>query len=266
MADTQVELRPTIFLDTNALHYISSYLRLARGKRLPPFESGKNYEQVRVSLRRSVPQSIADMLLRGAETLAFLQQQVNEQDAVIYTSRFAKAEVIYGVLEGQAHARMAREGLPYRMRQRAGVLSELVSMYLRGQHYKQVIGEWDGFLTELHTQGAIQIEYAEDNTDFSQIAEVAEFIQSRIFIDVIDSWMYACALVMQAERIITFDSYFKRVINRLHNPSKDAQKWRRLRKDLLSKTKRLLPEESENTGPLILPKVSSLGRNIPEVW
>ncbi len=266
MANTSLAFRPTIFLDTNALHYMSSYLRLAKRKRLPPFEGGKNYEQVRASLRRSMPQSIADMLLRGAETLAFLQHQVNEADAVIYTSRFAKAEVVYGVLEGQAHARMAREGLPYRMRQRVGVLSELVSMYLRGRHYKQVIEEWDRFLTELYTQGSIQIEYAEDNTDFYQIAEMSEFVQSRVFIDVIDSWMYACALVMQAEIVVTFDGYFKRVINRLHDPPEEEKKWKILQKDLLSKLKHLLLEESESTGPLILPLVRKLDKDLPKPW
>ncbi len=259
MADTQFSFRPTIFLDTNALHYMSSYLRWAQRKNLPPFQSGVTFEQVRNTLRQHMPKSIADLLLHGAKTLAFLQQQVNDQDAAIYTSRFAKAEVIYGVLEGQAHARLAREGLPYRMRQRMGVLSELVSMYLDSQDYQQVVGEWDDFLDRLKNNGHITVSYVEDEEDFSRIAEVAEFLQSRIFMDVVDSWMYACALVMQAEEIITFDGYFKRVINRLHNPQGDPD-WQLLQGNLQKMLAARFP------GVPTLPEVKRLPQTLPDPW
>jgi len=258
MANT-LQFRPTIFLDTNALHYISSYLRWAERENLPPFQGGVTFEQVRDALRQRMPRSIADLLLHGAKTLAFLQQQVNDQEAAIYTSRFAKAEVIYGVLEGQAHARLAQEGLPYRMRQRAGVLSELVTMYLEAQDYRQVIREWDYFLNRLKNNGHIMVSYVEDEENFSRIAEVAEFLQSRVFMDVVDSWMYACALVMQAEEIITFDGYFKRVINRLHNPQGEPD-WQQLQSDL----QKMLAERFP--GAPTLPEVKSLPQTLPNPW
>ncbi len=259
MADTQLQFRPTLFLDTNALYYMSSYLRWTQKENLPPYQSGKTFEQVRNTLRQYMPRDIANWLLNGVKTLAYLQQKVNDHDAAIYTSRFAKAEVIYGVLEGQAHARLAREGLPYRMRQRAGVLSELVSMYLEPVDYQQVVGEWDNFLNLLEDKGDIVVLYVEDKEDFSRIAEVAEFLQSRIFMDVIDSWMYACALVMQAEKIITFDGYFKRVINRLHNPQGEPD-WQQLQGDLQTMlAARFLGEPT-------LPEVRSLPQALPDPW
>ena len=259
MANMPFAFRPTIFLDTNALHYISSYLRWAEKENLPPFQGGITFEQVRDILRQHMPKKIADKLLQGAKTLAFLQQQVDQHEVAIYTSRFAKAEVIYGVLEGQAHARMAREGLPYRMRQRTSVLSELVSMYLEPEDYQQVIEEWDNFLNMIEDKGKITVLYVEDKEDFFRIAEVAEFLQSRVFMDVIDSWMYACALVMQAERIITFDGYFRRVINMLHNPQ-DELDWQQLQRDLQRMLKERLPGEPT------LPKVENLPQNLPEPW
>ena len=259
MVNTSPEFRPTIFLDTNALHYMSSYLPWAEKENLPPFHGGVTHEQAQNALRQHMPKSIADFLLHGAETLSFLQQEVNGQDAAIYTSRFAKAEVIYGVLEGQAHARLAREGLPYRMRQRAGVLSELVSMYLESPDYQRVVGEWDDFLNQLKNKGYITVSYVEDEENFSRIAEVAEFLQSRIFMDVVDSWMYACALVMQAERIITFDKYFKDVVNRLQNPQTDPD-WKQLQSDLKKMLKEKFPGEPT------LPKVERLPRTLPEPW
>ncbi len=259
MANTPLEFRPTIFLDTNALHYMSSYLRYAESLDLPPCQGGQDYDQVRESLRKRLPKGIADMVMRGAQTLTLLQQQVGEHDAAIYTSRFAKAEVIYGVLEGQAYARMAREGLPYRMRQRAGVLSELVSMYLESQDCQQVIGGWDDFLSQLEDKGHIMVSYVENEGDFSRIAEVAEFLQSRIFMDVVDSWMYACALVVQAERMITFDGYFRRVINRLHNPQNELD-WQQLQSDLQEMLKERFPGEPT------LPKVEDLPQSLPKPW
>ena len=259
MANTQPEFRPTIFLDTNALHYTSSYLRWAEKENWPPFQSGVTLDQVRSVLRQHMPKSIANDILKGTKTLAYLQQQVKEQEAAIYTSRFAKAEVIYGVLEGQAHARMAREGLPYRMRQRAGILSELVSMYLESQDYQQVIREWDNLLNLLEDKGGITVLYVENEEDFSQIAEVAEFLQSRIFMDVVDSWMYACTLVIQGEKIITFDGYFKRVINRLHNPQGESD-WQQLQSDLQNMLKARFP------GQPTLPKVENLPQNLPKPW
>ena len=259
MAKTPHEFRPAIFLDTNALHYMSSYLQWAKNENLPPFQQGVNFEQARNVLRKHMPEGIADMLLKGAKTLSFLQKKVDQHEAAIYTSRFAKAEVIFGVLEGQAHARMAREGLPYRMRQRTGVLSELVSMFLELQDYRQVTGEWDNFLNSLEDKGGITVLYVENEEDFSQIAELAEFLQSRIFMDVVDSWMYACALAIQSERIITFDRYFRRVINELHNPPRDTD-WSQLQNELQNLLRAKL------SGEPTLPKVENLPRSLPKPW
>jgi len=259
MAKTSFEYRPTIFLDTNALHYMSSYLRWAEKENWPPYQDGPTFEEVRNALYQYVPKSLAGWILQGAKTLAFLQQQVDKHDAAIYASRFAKAEVIYGVLEGQAHARMAREGLPYRMRQRAPILSELVSMYLESQDYQQIVEEWNKLLDLLKDKGKIIVEYVERRENFSEIAEVAEFLQSRIFMDVMDSWMYACALVMQAEMIITFDGYFKRIINMLYNPQNDSD-WQQLQGYLQQKLREMLQGEPT------LPKVENPPQILPRPW
>jgi len=256
---TPPEFRPTIFLDTNALHYMNTYLQWAKNKKLPPFQEGIDFEQARDVLRDHMPNGIANMLLQGAKALSFLQEQVSQHEAAIYTSQFAKAEVIFGVLEGQAHARMAHGGFPYRMRQRAGILSELVSMYLELKDYQQVIREWDDFLNSLKEKENITILYVEGKEDFSQIAKLAEFLQSRIFMDVVDSWMYACALTTQSERVITQDKYFRQVINKLHNPQKDVG-WQQLHNELKDLLKTMLPGEPT------LPNVEKLPQSLPKPW
>jgi predicted nucleic acid-binding protein len=145
------------------------------------------------------------------------------------------------------------------MRQRAGVLSELVTMYLEAKDYQQVVGEWDDFLNRLKNKGDITVSYVEDEEKFSRIAEVAEFLQSRIFMDVVDSWMYACALVMMADKIITFDGYFKRVINRLHSPQGDPD-WQQLQNELQQMLENLLE------GASTLSIVATLPQKLPDPW
>jgi len=261
---------PTLFLDTNALHYMFSYLRYAKDLGLPPYKE-KNWDEVKEALRNKLPRKIADYIMNGAKTLAFLQKQTQEQEAAIYTSRFAKSEILCGSLEGLAHARFAREGAIYRMRQRLGTLSELVSMYLEASDSEVVIKEWDKMLSLLKEQGRVPIELTENDTNFKQIADISEFLQSRVFIDVLDSWMYGCALAVGAEQIITFDSYFKKLINKLDNPSGDED-WKIVKEELLYRLQMVLDRVDVKTSDvnaeieIPLPSVKDLPRDVPKLW
>jgi len=264
-------VRPTIFLDTNALQYMSSYLRYAEKLKLPPYVDGAGntqgygYEDMRSTLRQHLPKRITDFVMDGCRTLAFLQKQANEEEngAAIFTSRMSRAELLFGILDGQAHARLAREGLSYRMRQHIRNLSELVSMYLAREDYEKLIQELDELFTTLEHKGGIHIELAEDVVDFSLIATFSEFLQSNVFLDVLDCWMYGCAIAVQADRIVTFDAYFKQVINRIHNPQGVAD-WQQVQSRILEELKHLFPVETPVT--LSLPMVQDLPREVPRSW
>jgi len=255
--------RPTLFLDTNALHYMFSYLRYAKELDLPPYRK-RGQNEIRNTLRTKLPKGIVNHVMKGATTLAFIQKQTQDQDAAVYTSRFAKSEILYGSLEGLAHARLAREGTIYRMRQRLGTLSELVSMYLETSDSENVVREWDEMLSLLERKDKISIEFAEEDINFRQIADIAEFLQSKVFIDVLDSWMYGCALVLQAEQIITFDNYFKKLINKLVTPSGDPD-WKNLKNDMLNLL-RMSFGSIEARIEISLPNAEKLPEDVPRVW
>ena len=136
-------------------------------------------------------------------------------------------------------------------------------MYLESEDYEKVMREWDNFLNLLEEKGRIVISYAEDESIiFHQIFVLAEFILSRIFIDVMDSWMYACALVMNAEMLITFDDYFRGLVDKLHNPQ-CKHNWLKLQNELKAELSKWLP------GQPSLPKAvfpGSLPKQLPEPW
>jgi hypothetical protein len=266
MSTQETVFRSTFFLDTNVLQYMISYLRVAKRRKLLPYgDQEQSYDDINRRLRRKLPKGIANHLMNGCKTLAFLQQQTSseESDAAIYTSRLSKAELIYGVLEGQAHARLARAGFSYRMRQRVRDLSELVSMYLQRTDYGKIQAEIEDLFIGLE-KDRIHVQWAEENvTDFSTVAAFSEFLQTRVFLDVLDCWMYGCALAVQADRIVTFDGYFRNVINKIHNPQGDAG-WQQVRATILEELKRLFPVETSIE--LSLPEVQSLPNVVPHLW
>jgi len=255
--------RPTLFLDTNALHYMFSYLRYAKELDLPPYRE-RGPDEIKNTLRSKLPKGIVVHVMKGATTLAFVQKQTQDQDAAAYTSRFAKSEILCGSFEGLAHARLAQEGIIYRMRQRLGTISELVSMYLEASDSKNVVREWDEMLSLLEKKDRIIVEFAEDNADFRQIAQISEFLQSKVFVDVLDSWMYGCALAVQADQMITFDGYFRKVINKLANPSGD-QDWENLRNEMFEHLQELFGGVDTEIG-ISLPHAEDLPRDMPKVW
>jgi len=258
--------RPTLFLDTNALHYMFSYLRYAKILRLPPYEN-KSWSEVKEILGSKFPEGIVNCILKGAKTLSLLQRQTQEQDAAIYASRFAKSEILCGSLEGLAHARLAREGTIYRMRQRLETLSELVSMYLEATDSENVVREWDEMLSLLEDKDRIIIEFAENDANFRQIADIAEFLQSKVFVDVLDSWMYGCAFAIQADQVITFDGYFRKIINKLANPSGDED-WENLKNEMFDRLQGLFGVVNTEIGISFpySPKPKKLPKEVPRVW
>jgi len=264
-----VDYQQVVFLDTNALHYMSSYLRSARKYELPPYAAeAMEYGDVQKALKERLPAGIADVLMSGCKTLAYLEGAVAEDEegngAVVYTSRLSIAEILYGVLDGQAHARMAREGIPYRMRQRLSDMSRLVSMYLDRTDYENVRQEVYDILTTLRESAGISIGFVEEgiSDDFSRILVISEYLQSTVFLDVLDCWMYGCAVVVQANQIITFDGYFREVANHIHSPGNED--WQKVRRELKAELARLFPVD---TGvPLSLPEVRDLPKQVPRSW
>lgn len=257
------KMRPTVFLDSNALHFLSTYLRYAHEFGFPPYSRHKaDLTWIRNELEQRMPGDIANLVINGAKTLAFLQSITRNDGAAVFCSRLSKAELLYGILDGQAHFRLAREGLSYRMRQRVRDLSQLVAMCLEREDYERLVREVDN-LFELLNDNGISIDMVEeDASNFEIVATFAEFMQKNVFLDVLDCWMYGCAVTVQAERIITFDSYFKSVICKVR--SSGEGEWAQVRQNIQSEMERVFGEPI--SVKFVLPEASKLPECAPEIW
>lgn len=269
MSDAASLIRPTVFLDTNALHYMSTYLLNARRHELPPYAGGPmDYDDVEAVLKEHLPKRIVECLMNGCKTLAYLESlSENESEAAeVYTSRLSKLEVLYGVLDGQAHAQMARAGgIPYRMRQRDSNLSELVSMYLETEDYETLAAELDNMFFELQCRTGIRISFAEQDKDIPTIIEFAELLQRHVFLDVVDCWMYGCAITVQADQILTYDRYFRKVVTCICDPKgRGGENWLRLQQAIRGELVRL--SGVSTAIQLSLPKVPGIPRQVPRPW
>lgn len=251
---------PSLFLDTNSIHNLTSYLIKARKLKLPPYHPAADIESVKAKLRKKAPDSIVNHLVHGLLLLAHMQSQSENFSAQIFTSRLAFAEMWNGRLDGQAHIRMSLEGIPYRQRQRQGDFSDLVMAYLTQKDFNLVEKELDSLLQGLQKDFGITISFVEDNgaSNFREISLLSLEIQKRTFLDIIDCTLYACSLAVRATEFITSDGHLFKVINQIKKPG-DIQDlnervlWENAQRDILAKLRILHLDEGINVDDLVQP-------------
>jgi hypothetical protein len=258
------EIMPTVFLDTNALVFLWSYITKARELSLPPYTSDPvEYENISSRLKEILPDSITGFYMKGCQSLAYIQERIARKEdgeigAHIYTSRLSKVELLNGALDGKAHILMAQQGIPYRMRQRSSNLSDLISMRLQQADVSEVVSNMNDVFTLLYEQDDVVIEFVEDKYQADNIARLAEFLSSHFYLDVIDIWMYSCALTIQADQVLCFDDYFSRVINGMNN---GANKWVDLRKEIGIYIKQMY-----GWNKVVFPRSSNIPKVVPHSW
>lgn len=237
MSNQTDTIRPGIFVDTNALHFVRAYLDVAREHHLVPYGPQSLWSEVKEQLiATGFLRNQRDNLRRGFTALAFLQQKAQEEDH-IFVSQISLAEIVHGLVEGRAHIRMAEAGVPYRMRQRASDLSRLVRSWMSAPDYDQVRQDTEALLPELERLLGTSIWRAGQDRTTREVLSLLQVILGHVYFDVIDSWLYAETLIEQAQQLLTFDGYFRETINRIHNPSgiqddEEREMWMRVRSSL----------------------------------
>jgi len=163
---------------------------------------------------------MADHLVNGLQALAYLQHEREHNDAVIYTSRLVLLELWNGLLDGRAHINMALAGIPYRRRPLKSTRAELINANLTVGDIENVRKELEDIMQDLEVRFGIPVFFVEDSNDVESrdIFQVALCIQQIAFIDVADSYIYAAALAVLADQLITTDGELRTLINRIRNP------------------------------------------------
>lgn len=244
-------IKPGIFVDTNALHFVRAYLHVAQEYHLVPYGPQNPWSDISDRLRAvGLLKNQCDNLRKGFVTLALLQQKAQEEDQILI-SQVSLAEITHGLVEGQAHIKMAEAGVPYRMRQRASDLSRLVRAWMSAPDYEQVRQGTENLLPELERLLATGIWRAGQDRTTREVLSLLQVILGHVYFDVIDGWLYAEALIEQAQQFLTFDDYFRETINRIYNPggAQDDEKremWMQVRSSLQAAVAPILfvsPEE-----------------------
>lgn len=263
MSDDTGELRSTVFLDTNALIYIWSYLIKAKELHLPPYsEDVIDYAKISSIFNGTYPHSITGNYMKGCRCLSFLQKNCSRVEGEIsiqlYTSRLSRVEMLNGALDGKAHILMAQQGVPYRMRQRITDLSDLISMRLRHEDVDEVVNSINEVFELIESHDNIIVDFVENDHLTDNIAKLAEFLSSRFYLDVIDIWMYACAITIQSDKILSFDGYFNSVINHIY--ANDEQ-WAEVRQEITEFVKKQWGWDQ-----MIYPVSSKIPDEVPHLW
>ena len=216
---TQPDLVQTgVLLDTNVLHYLRVYLDVAKERSLKPYGPTDQWlvinKQLKVaSLLASQRKSIKD----GFDAFCFLQERARNDDRIV-VSPLALAEITHGLVEGQAHIKMAEVGMPYRMRQSRADLRQLVAAWVSASGYEQVRQATEGLLPELENLLGASIWLAGGGSTSRDVLALLRLVLESVHFDIVDAWLYAESLVEQVRFVLTFDKDFRNTINWIYKP------------------------------------------------
>ena len=200
-------LQKVAFLDTNTLHYIGIYLEYAKENDLYPWglkeTAKKNMNDLSdVDLKKS--------LKRGIETIDFL----SIQDVQVQYAPVSELELLTGRAKGKAILSAAKEGVSDRMWSR-----------FREEEIRERVGPTDlagikdrvDGLTSMLEESGIAVKTSRSD-QASDVLELAKDINGLVYMEAMDSIIYANALVIQAAYLLTSDGYLKDTVNHIHNP------------------------------------------------
>ena len=207
------DLRKVAFLDTNTLHYIGIYLEYAKKKDLFPWSSKDAVSEKDVAkgnVNNLAGDDLKRSLKRGLETINFLLTQ----DIQVQYTPISELELLTGRTKGQAIMIAAKEGVPDRMWSR-----------LREEEFRDRVGSADladikdridGLASMLEESGVAAKTSRSDQA--SESLELAKGINGLVYMEVMDSIIYASAIVAQAEYLLTADEYLRKTVNYIYCP------------------------------------------------
>jgi len=248
-----------VFLDTNALHYLRVYLDLAKKYALKPYGPIEEWSAINDQLKAaSILPNQREGIKNGFGTFGFLQSRAAEDDRIV-VSRLALAEMTHGLVEGQAHLRLAETGMPYRMRQSGADLKRTLTAWMSQSGFEQVRIATEGLIPEVEDQLHVQIWRAGGNSSDREVLTLLESILKWVYLDVIDAWLYAESLVEQVQLFLTFDGGFRDTINWIHNPGSAPQNgeddlWKQTRSAIQSAAASVLLLSAGDEDKVVLPR------------
>ncbi len=218
--------RQVVFLDTNTLHYVGIYLKYAKRKGLFPWDTQASVparDSSRGVLDRLTEKDLKKGLKRGMETVAFLATH----DVEVQYSSISELELITARSKGKAVLNAAKEGIPDRIWshfEETEVRDRLTPLALT-----TVIKGVDE-LTSLLIDSNVAVNAPAPRQD-RDVLDLAKGINGLVYMEVMDSIIYANALLAEANLLFTADGYLRKTINLIHDP-RGSGRYRRIQRKL----------------------------------
>ncbi len=247
--------RKTLFLDSNYIIYLSLFFKLCATVGQQPADSSILGSETLAKC--GVKKSKLEMgrLEDGKKLFDYLTAEV-QRGSEIVTSRFCELEVLHLLLERQADENLLKAGVPFRLRSRKHGLLYLTS--LESEDYAKVSGEYEQLKDKLSEYG-IEMKILEKVAEYQrQIIETAEIVIGNIMIEAPDAFVYAAAVVAEADELLTTDGTLKLIANELRNPGEEG--WKSIASSFMHRLSEqsISTSEASNRVPFVLPEGKKL--------
>ncbi len=235
------------FLDTNTLHYLGLYLDYAQKLKLFPF--GKTDAEVAAACLGREDQNEVTVSRRRGFTV--IETSLKRSLRIEYTP-VSELELLVGRIKGEAIKKAAEEGIPDRIYSR--FYEDEIRQRTTTPELTQIKKRVENLATALAKLGVAKSE--EDPYSVRDVMQLAKGINGLIYIEAMDSLIYASALLAGADYLFTSDRHFKEVVNGIGDAAPKPQ-YQNVQKDLRQLVESLIlnsPQEIE------LPKAYGISR------
>lgn len=237
MLNTNNQLK-TIFLESNTLGRLSIYIEFCDTLELNPNDATIDLGEGSSFWRKvGYPRKVFQ-LEKGINEGKKLYTYLKEEPADIVTSQVCEFELLHILAERKADLNLTRAGIPYRLRTK-----NVNRLFLSGwneYNHNEITQDLERFKTCL-SNDRIEYKILEDHDGvFKDIYKVAGVITKHILLGVMDSYVYASAILAESDELITYDRELKDVSENLKE-SKD-EFWKRIRKRVLKDLKETVPK------------------------
>ena len=221
-----------VLLDTNVLHYLDLYAKRAKQFGWYPFGTS--------DATPSPYKRLNEDLKKGKAVMRY----ICDNHVQVQYSPVSELELLTGRLRGRALVKAANEGIPDRMW--SNFRESEVSARLLVDDFDEIYRGIDS-LVEILAEPEIEtvVSYVER---MSEVWRMARGVARLVFLETRDCLIYATALVVGAEYLVTSDSYFRTTVNSIRNSHRkgNGAKVRTLVKDILPiDTVPVLPEAKQ---------------------
>lgn len=203
--------RKVAFLDTNALHYMRNYLDYCRKKKLSSdLSDDVDRSAMEAHLDAMTDKALRSSIRNGLKIIAWLVSK----DLQVEYSPISELELISGLARGRALLSAAAEGIPDR--RWYSFSEDDIWSRVTAEDLESIGGKVKEMSDELDEIGILK----RSSDDTRDVLELARSLAEVVYLSPCDGIIYASALYVRAEYLITRDSYFKDMVNKIWNSEK----------------------------------------------